>query len=49
MVQTPELVSSNKLISKTSPTTKIYSSNSSNKTVRDERRRANHNEGWFFY
>ena len=47
MVQTPELVQTNKLITKSnSSSNKIYANNSNNtKTVRDERRRANHNEG----
>lgn len=46
MVQTPELVQTNKLITKSnSSSNKIYANNSNNtKTVRDERRRANHNE-----
>ena len=51
MVQTtPEISQANKLISKSNSSNKIYSnnnSNSSNKTVRDEKRRANHNEGEF--
>ena len=44
--QTQELVQTNKLITKSNSPNKIYANNSNNtKTVRDERRRANHNEG----
>lgn len=46
MMPTADIVQANhKILTKSSSNNKIYSS--STKTVRDERRRANHNEGTF--